>query len=278
MIETRVAYRAGQRLDARDLGEDAGLEGALRAAHVRGVHRACGVACGFDIAVAADRRSVTVSPGLAYDAGGNELVVAEATTLRVPAWRPEGAGKPFEAGIELHVASGDSRARIRWTLAFAPTRGACGARPRRFLLATLAFDGDGSVFGSPRYAMRRVARTDRRPAVLTGTVAWNGLPWSGVGTSRWVNVDTSAAGFASTPIYFVRFASEPAPHGGVADLSLVLLSVDDPNPAGFKLNATYLAGDWRLELMTQHYRSAEIEWTAFESFAACSLHSTEGAL
>lgn len=278
MIETRVAYRAGQRLDARDLGDDAGIERALRAAHVRGVHRACGVACGFDVAVAADRRSVTVSPGLAYDAGGNELVLAEASTLMVPAWQPEGPGKPFDAGIELYFAPGESRARIRWTLALEPTRGACGAPPRRFLLAVLSLDGEGWVFGSPRYARRMVARTDRRPAVVSGTVEWKDLQWRYVGTTHWVDVDTSAARFASTPIYFVRFASEPGPHAKVADLSMVLLSVDDPRPASFRLNATYLAGDWRFKELIQHYKPARIEWTAVESFAACSLYSTQGVL
>jgi len=276
-IATRVAWRPGQRLDARDLGDEAATESALRAAHVRGVHRACGVACGFEVTVGADARTVSVAAGLAYDGAGEELAIAEATSLAVPDWAPADAGKPFEAALELYRAAGESRARLRWTLALEPTLGACGARVRRCVLAAFTLDGAGGIVDGPRYAKRPVARALRRPAIAFGELPFATAAWQTADRLLWIDVDTSAARFAATPVYFVRFAQEPKSDAEAVDLSMLLLSVEAPAPAGFRLNAVYPGGYWRFKELIQVRRGATIEWSAFEPFPGCSFHSTQGA-
>ena len=273
MIETRLAYHPGQRLEAAHLTTDAAIQCALSAAHIRAVHGVCGVVCGFEIRVAADARSVNVSPGLAYDAAGDELVVLETTTLPVPAWQPQGPGKPFDAGLEIHRAPGAARAAIRWTLSLEPTRRVCGKSPQRFLLAVLRLDAAGSVAGGPNHAVRNVARVGRRQEVFSRSIGWSDLFWHHAIEASWAEVDTSMAGFAATPVYFVRFAGEPEPQLSVGILGGVLLSAHDPRPAGFRLNATVLAQGLAHPQLLLRYQAALIEWTAVESFAALCAHS-----
>lgn len=277
MIDARIAYRPGQRLDAGDLNTDAGIGDAMQAAHIRGLHHACGVVCGFGIAVAADGRSVTVSPGLAYDAGGRELLLLDAVVLAVPAWQPQGAGKAYAAGIEIYRAANEARAAVRWTLSLDPTRVTCGGSVRRLLLGVLRIDGPGTIGGAPSYARRPVARTGRRPDIVSGSVAWSDLVWQHRGLTSSARVDTSKADFAAAPIYFVRFASEPPPQlnpsGGAG---VVLLSASDPKPAGFKLNATLVVGGFHREQLRGSYTAALIEWTAIESLDGRCIDSTGG--
>jgi hypothetical protein len=85
MVEqpSRVSFFEGQLLTAADLAAEQDYHRQMRYLHNR-LH-GYGVASGLD--VAASRGRVTVSPGLAVDGLGRELVLVAPVSLRLERWR-----------------------------------------------------------------------------------------------------------------------------------------------------------------------------------------------
>ncbi len=89
---TRVTWAEGSRLTKRDLADAIAHEARMLELHVATMHGAWGIASGLRILIGADLRSVRVSPGSAYTARGEAVVVVD--TITVPA--PAGAGATFD--------------------------------------------------------------------------------------------------------------------------------------------------------------------------------------
>jgi hypothetical protein len=89
----RFQYWQGQTLASRDFTSQLAVDAELRAWHARSLHRAAGIAWGFDVSeplggggggdVSADTH-ITVKCGVAYDCEGRELVLQSERSLKVP--------------------------------------------------------------------------------------------------------------------------------------------------------------------------------------------------
>jgi hypothetical protein len=229
----RIRYRDGQELDGRDLRDDGDYESRMRGLHTRALHDTWGIALGLGVSLSGDRQHVLVAPGLAYDIRGNELLLADALDLPVPA----GVGsRPLVLAIRAGTGSED------WVRL---ARGAClpgGSRtevvqpvflwqtPARLHLgedvplATLG-GTEGSVM--LQTVVRRNARPLLRPYMGWGTQA---VTMGSAGSplqlgELTVDVDTSDAGFTDVPFYFaVLSTAGPLP---------VLDSIEDATSTGF---------------------------------------------
>jgi hypothetical protein len=193
----RVCFVEGQLLRGCDLEELVRGFELLRSLHVRAVHQARGVALGFGVSLDATRRHVVVDPGAGYDRRGRDLVSGRSAS--VPA--------PIVDGRHLLVAASGCGVDFHW---LEPER----VRDELVLCACEAAAGS---LGEPDLSVRIGARgpgahiaAGRQDAKLVPTI----------------QVDTSAAGFLKTPVYFATLA------GTRTDL---LLEVVNPTKTRFAL-------------------------------------------
>ncbi len=82
----RLRYRQGQMLRSQDFRDQAAIEAQLRWWHNRALHDAFGIAEGLDTMLGGQpgHWSVTISPGLAYDCFGRELIVTHQQSSPLP--------------------------------------------------------------------------------------------------------------------------------------------------------------------------------------------------
>ena len=80
----RVAWRDGQLLASRDLGDDVRRDARLRGLHTRYLHDTWGIALGFEIKTGAGQTSVIVGPGYAVDAYGRDILSPESVEVPAP--------------------------------------------------------------------------------------------------------------------------------------------------------------------------------------------------
>jgi hypothetical protein len=83
----RLRYRQGQMLRSRDFRDQVAMEAQLRWWHNRALHEAFGIAEGLGAKLGGQpgHWSVTISPGLAYDCSGCELIVTREQSAPLPA-------------------------------------------------------------------------------------------------------------------------------------------------------------------------------------------------
>lgn len=220
----RPAFFDGQRLTAADLGGASGYSALLRRLHNRALH-GWGVVLGLAVTGARGARSVQVSPGLALDCTGRELLLPAATEVAVP---PVAA-----AGDWFLVVSGADDA----DLAAEERAGVCGAEGAVRLLDEplvrwLDATGKGEVRVRLGYDVvlakarirackldddvdlgARQQLPDEQPYVAAGQTSVGRTSWrwwpsdadrSGVVTT----VSTAEAGFRTTPSYQARLAGD----------------------------------------------------------------------
>jgi len=191
----RLQYVEGARLLAGDLHDSRSAEARWQSLHVRGLHDTWGVANGLGLTLTPDRRGILVAPGAAFDCRGDVVRLAAPVELPMPAYSVPGVLEPaFDVVLS---ANG-----VRWE----PT-GGNAANP--------AFGPDvhhgvdiplgrcvrlfWGVLTAPDSGVRRSAHPTTRPRI--GFTRAGGLTWM-LGTySLRAIVDTSAAGFLSTPFY-----------------------------------------------------------------------------
>lgn len=221
-MSERILYREGQLLASADLRDEAEGDDRLRAMHVRHQHGTWGIAAGLGVSLSSDSRAVVVAPGYAVDAEGRDLLVPSQRHLAAPL-----APDPQRLAL---VALHERRRRRR------PFASPCGGRqtgrlPERAVLiwqpppavasgtVVLAVARvEGGVIDPPlERGGRRYARRMTRPRVATGSTEgrsqWSEWKASGQGAlGLQLEVDTSEAGFRTTPLYFVSLAG-PASGG-----------------------------------------------------------------
>ncbi len=208
----RLRYRQGQSLRSQDFNDQAEIDAQYRWWHNRALHQAFGVAQGLEYRQDGDR--VVVGTGIAVDCFGRELVLPEDISIDIPQnvrvsllllaqYRESclredglhGCGAPFleeprPGTLEL-TWKAENQVRVQ-----------DGVPIARLPL--------GRTAGPVLESARRLARPLSRPRVASGATIPGGTLWE-----RWaipqrkyigiqVRVDTSAAGFISTPCYFVQ--------------------------------------------------------------------------
>ena len=266
----RLRYRPGQDLRSRDFRELTAVEAQLRWWHNRAEHGAYGVRFGLQavpepqpLPASREATAVMVSPGLAYDAFGRELVLARQTRLAVPASpaTPVGPGSgPAAPGATPAAAT--RVLTLRYTDADPAAAGAalepCGAPAPAAGTAELAWistdrprPADGVPLGKLRVEDGRLAwdLAFRQPlvapilrprfangATLPGGTSWTfwtlstgELPPFPVGLQVWI--DTGAAGFTGRPCYFAWLQGKL--NGDESPLIPLVDHVGSTFPSGF---------------------------------------------
>jgi hypothetical protein len=222
----RPSFFPGERLAASDLDAVQRYHRTLRWLHNRAMHD-WGVALGLAVSGERGEKTVRVTPGLAVDRAGREVLLAEPTTLQVPALAGTAAGEPVDLYLTASYLDDD---------ALTPeTRGGeCGAagavryaercalrfqRPASFA-GTDWVSGVDLVLASIKVRdcklAAAVAAGDRReiappsPHVAAGSTTPGDTPWelwtnfAGVVVGVRTRVSTAHAGFIDVPRYQAR--------------------------------------------------------------------------
>jgi hypothetical protein len=250
----RVQYWQGQTLRAQDFLNLQRVEAQRRWWHNRAVHNAYGVAEGLIATLNGSK--VSVSPGVAYDIFGRELILETPQVIPVPSnFLPGLSGgvsllmryKPPARGMQPDEASD-----VCWT---APGSVAAGTAEFVWKIGDRLNPADGvAVFAvnftggtltgpDPNY-IRISAEPLARPLLASGATVPGETPWEWwtagfdgnlrpyiVGEQTWI--DTSAAGFTDVPCYFAwlqgpLFSSQPQ-----LFLPALLTNIADASIIGF---------------------------------------------
>jgi hypothetical protein len=223
----RFYYWQGQRLRSGDFNRIAEDNAQRRWWHNRALHNAFGIYRGFEVAHDAKLEHLTVSPGLAYDRYGRELILPSPRTIHVPNLKTTGTSrKYFSLTLRFSDPSCSCQAGPPAALCFPGASRDTGNVTLSWHQANSNPSDDGIVIalltlegGRPRLPkfFPNRARPFARPllasgSTIPGATAWQ--PWSpnleistafsfasdALGIQ--VKVDTSAAGFTSIPCYF----------------------------------------------------------------------------
>jgi hypothetical protein len=220
----RITYRDGQLLASADLDHEREREAYHLALHARYVHRVWGIAFGLNATLLPNAKAVHVSSGYAVDAAGCDLVLSRPLTVPVS----PGAGpqtqvlslrcpEPCGCCGTRHGSDQDcgrpSAIRIpppeaRWEPAEAVMPGAT------LILATAIVQGQ-TIVGALDLRARRPLRPlaggphvarGATAAARTGWAVWSEPNHPQLGLQ--VTVDTSEAGFRTTPHYFASLVRD----------------------------------------------------------------------
>jgi hypothetical protein len=222
----RVDWVERQLLDGGDLRTAHRFLDVLRARHVRGAHGTWGVALGLKVRLAADGQSVQIDAGLAYDAGGRELLLARAVELPLTSSAMATTG-PLVIAL---------RSRGDWCVPRALLHAVSESEPlvlgRDVPIASIDLKtGTVDIERRPHVA------TLAPPRIGAGTIVPGGVAVSGTVLALSAQVDTGLAGFETTPSYLVQpFAVASVPTGALGPL----LAVEGASATGFTLHARYV--------------------------------------
>lgn len=220
----RLRYHGGQLLSALDLQDDFQVETQLRWWHTVGLHNTWGIAWGLDVSVVG--RRIRITPGMAYDYRGRELILAEATEINLP---DEGRLNPqpihwmlvasydtasaYTPGVEIGVVCLDEHADSNPEHLIFSWR-----NPDKVQMGTevpLLLVSMSSISMGIDIRPRRYAQPMMRPHIFAGRTPPNTpwQPWTIFDDSDqhlgWsIEVDTSEAGFLTVPHYFASLSSD----------------------------------------------------------------------
>lgn len=269
----RVQYWQGQLLRAEDFREIAAVEAQRRWWHNRAIHNAYGVREGFRVELtSAPLYRALVSPGLAYDCFGRELLLEKPQFVPLPTNLPAGN----IGGLTLLICYCPPRCDLRSaripevclqpecaitsgtvTFAWKITRPAAPGVPAGCVAIGVLENfpsGDALpvTYGKARFSptfRRAVPRPLARPllvsgATVPGNTAW--VPWSttylfdGALTPAIVGVqtvvDTSSAGFTDTPYYFASLQGPVWNAQSMSFLPAFFFSISDETTSSFTFN------------------------------------------
>jgi hypothetical protein len=211
----RVTYRDGQLLTANDLAADQLRNRRLRQLHTHYLHNTWGIAIGYGVSGKDADNAVQVGPGYAVDQQGRELVLVNTTAVPVPfasgsglrvltmRYQDDGAFQKLR-NLGATCIGGDSDALtespvIEWT---SPDELILG---RDVPLASCQVN-NGALVGGLDLRVRRYAQKLTRPYMVTGATDPGRTGWKIITRGRLfvfaATIDTTDAGFNSTPFYF----------------------------------------------------------------------------
>lgn len=217
----RLRFVPGQDLLSRDFRDQAAFDAELRWWHNRAMHDAFGVRSGLDAHAVAGSEplAIEVSPGLAYDAFGRELILPAPQRIAVPSGPQEQEPRVL---VIRHVAASHQNGAEACGRPH-PIAGCCGlpvpdvelawitTRTLRAAsgvpLGRITYDA-GEPHHDPLFRPP-VARAWTRPRIGRGSTVAGATEWQlwHVGTQGFVaglqvRLDTRAAGFTRIPCYF----------------------------------------------------------------------------
>ncbi|GJG89726.1 hypothetical protein tb265_49070 [Gemmatimonadetes bacterium T265] len=299
----RPAFFDGQRLEAEDLTAVYEFHRSRRWLHNRALH-GWGIASGLAVGGAKGAAVLTVSPGYALDCEGHDVVLAEPAELAVPPVAGAPGGGPLELYLTASYATDDDLAASEVRAGVCEGTGAVrrAEAPRlRFQNprdpsdpATRFRRGLDVVLASvqvercrlaraPSTAERRDARPAAQPFVAAGGTAPGATPWqyfpaAGAPLGVETRVDTSAAGFRSTPAYAAQVAGARALPGGGAlvdgfaavaqpsatAFTLQVMLPRDLSAAGRPVNPSSLLATPALLAMLQSQLRWSVSWIGVE--------------
>ena len=295
----RFRFFDNERLIAPDLQGMDDFARQMRWLHNRSLHQP-GVASGYAVAGEKGDREVTIQPGYAIDSLGREIVLTQPYTQPVPPQAGDGQGG--RAIFDLTVAYPDtlpvSETRTADCTSAVPGAVRLDESPVFCWVGTSIADkklrdqldagtrialGRAKVLNCQLYERISVAqRRDARPGVhpIVFAAIANNINWKvkdtpfGIEVAPPDPVDTSAAGFRTTPGYFASLADDPiiTLKGNAVRLD-VLLSIANPTASGFEISLLIpsllvaVAGlesidEVKSALGTLHWR---IEWMGVEA-------------
>ncbi len=255
----RLRHYQGERLLAGDFQDEYDNLTWLRELHVIALHDTWGIALGYDVQYgSADY--VLVGPGLAYDAKGNEIVLAHSQPVHGPQAFSSGssADGDYELVMRYDAGLGERAAGAEAALCAGSARREAPALIwRRKGETQLGLDvpligasvaGGKLDQGSFDYLVRRYAQPLLRPHIASGLTpreqSWQFWEPDDRIIGYRTTVDTSEAGFVGTPFYLASLRL-----GGDTLSTFVLeqfirkpffffLSVSKPTPTSFEAQLT----------------------------------------
>jgi hypothetical protein len=218
----RVRYWQGQLLASGDLQTQLATDEELRQLHNRTVHRAYGIAIGLGATL--ESGAIQLTCGMAYDCAGRGLIIDQDRIVSLPA----SIIGPMTLVLSFNPAAADGIA-----LSWVSSR---QIQPNAQVAIVRVIPNAGSVEIDPAFRPI-IARPLARPQLATGTTvpgqtSWR--PWTidGVEIGVQVEIDTSAAGYTTTPHYF----AQAVPGQPSADfVPAWFTSIADPAAEGFTL-------------------------------------------
>ena len=281
-VPERIRWYEGSRLTRRDLADAIEHEARMLELHVRAMHDTHGIALGLGVALAAGARSVVVQPGLAYSCRGASVLLHAATTLDAPPMSVTGtrfdlvlvaaqpAGACAQSQLDCTGARVNARASLRWRPADDDAaRCTCDVPDDAIELGRFARSSAGTLAG-PDNARRRAVRGLVRPHVASGVTAPGALTWAQGAGDLVASIDTSAAGFTTTPVYLAQIAS-PTPW--TSGLVAPFVSIGQASPTRFNVHLSIAAKPPALVLLFAQLdlaRELSIAWTGVESAVGCT--------
>jgi hypothetical protein len=249
----RTRFRQGDLLRAADLRSDVDRSRRLAALHVRGAHATSGIGLGYAVSGAGSNPTgARVGPGAGFDACGGGI--ASGRTVFVPA--------PAEDGTYVLIAS-----EAGW-----------GWRDERRVghdeVAVAGFALEGGALSLPDLIVRHGARGP-------------GPAWIGAGTTEvspdWepetaISVETSGAGFDSTPVYFATIAEDARASAARSDLHGPWLDITDETAEGFTLVVRFAGSRDDLARLGEANVGATVHWVGIERPARCEAPPASSSL
>lgn len=225
----RVKYWQGQMLRAQDFLNLQGVEAQRRWWHNRAIHNAYGVAEGLNANLVPAKppyTGVSVSPGVAYDIFGRELILERVLTIPLPNNVPTGMVGAMSLLLRYKPPScrmqPDEILEMCWT---APGSVVAGTAEFVWKLGdnlnpcegvsvyAICYSAAPTLKGPDSYYVRISSESLARPLLTSGATVPGQTPWEEwtagfdgndapylVGEQAWI--DTTAAGFTDVPCYF----------------------------------------------------------------------------
>jgi hypothetical protein len=280
-LPQRIAWFEGSRLARRDLADAVEHEARMLELHVRTVHDTWGIAFGLTTALGKDLRSVVVQPGLAYTCKGASVFVITPTTI--PAPLPSIAGTVFDLllikarqltncespALDCDYSRIPLRATLAWSVVGANQKCACQVPDDAVHLGRFTRSVTGTL-GGPDTSLRRGVRGLVRPHVASGITRSGTLTWNGGTADLIAQVDTSAGGFTTTPVYL---ASIDTPTTWPKGLVAPLVNVSSSTPTTFTLHLTFAAQPPAFApifAMMDEINALTFSWVGVESAIGCT--------
>jgi hypothetical protein len=225
LLLERLRHVPGELLCSRDLNDQVAADAEMMWWHQRAMHDAAGVVAGLVIH-SPTGGPVSVTPGLAYDSRGHELILAGPATIDLP------EGDVVQPLVLVLRRCGERTPELAWDVL------ACLDRCDGVPLARL--DPDAPDLPRP-WPVR--ARPTARPriafgATLPGATAWE--PWLTLlrlrrGIALQVRVVTRAAGFTGHPCYFawLQWPGAASPQAQPVSRGFALQHLDEETVDGF---------------------------------------------
>ena len=277
----RITYRDGQRLTARDLGDDRARRTRLRRLHVRWLHETWGIAIGYDVR-AADASTVAVGPGYALDIDARERLLASSVSVPVPGVR---GPAPFVLAATFVDDAAFAARRDLGGVCLDHPLDPRRERPALVWLTPEQFEPgpvvplasvvvqNGAISGGVQTRVRRHARRFVRPHFATGVTdpdapGWTRLWYQAGRYALETVVDTSDAGFTTEPVYFASIVPTASATHTAAETEAAIAQADGHVARADRASFVYRVAVPEPFIPDVH-RTWAIAWLGAEPLAGC---------